>query len=614
MVLMLELTRVFVSYLVFVVDQSKRVEISLIVLAVFISPILAWLIRRLFGLSRMTHGSAIVLAALAILLQFIETPETRIVIGGLGIVCWGWITVGMLCARRTAIVAGLGLGLALDVLVRINFQLIDLPWMPDVPSLIATVVLAAGLVFAVATMGTVAVSAQSGFRAALPLLAIGPGIAMFHLMAGNIALAEVWTDYSVPNAAAQYSFAFLAAMLLIWTRFSRMGPDSEEDRPKPRYFVIDMVLGSLGLVLFWGGFGLEEVGLFIVTITSVSLLSIALLPSEPEQKTGASVLPVAVFLAASMVIQFVLLFLYYTATGSTIMVAAAWLILLAGAGLNTYRLSRVEPIFEWLSSKQMRLPYAALLLVIIGTSVVQAFLWSEEDAETPTGNDITVMTYNIQSGFSLDNYWDLEATAQTIEAEDPDILILQEVSRGWLVTTYNDQMLWLSKRLELPFVWGPASNDDLWGNAILSKWPVTNEQVFKYASTQNLDRSLVAAEIATPGRPVWVIGTHLDNPEDAAAVRFEQVDQLLEFWGDRSSTIIAGDFNADPSDPVIAELHNAGLIDTGADFDPSIATSYTGFRIDYIFVTPDLTVLDAFVPDSDASDHRPVVAVLSLQE
>jgi endonuclease/exonuclease/phosphatase family metal-dependent hydrolase len=34
------------------------------------------------------------------------------------------------------------------------------------------------------------------------------------------------------------------------------------------------------------------------------------------------------------------------------------------------------------------------------------------------------MTYNIQSGFALDRTWNLEETARTIQAEDPDIVVL----------------------------------------------------------------------------------------------------------------------------------------------------------------------------------------------
>jgi endonuclease/exonuclease/phosphatase family metal-dependent hydrolase len=126
----------------------------------------------------------------------------------------------------------------------------------------------------------------------------------------------------------------------------------------------------------------------------------------------------------------------------------------------------------------------------------------------PSANPmVRVMTWNIQSGFSIDNYWDLERQARVIKGQEPDVVILQEVSRGWLVTSYADELLWLSRRLDMPYVWGPASDDDLWGNAILSRAPLSDVSVLKYRSTENLKRSAVRAKLATDAGEVWIVAT-----------------------------------------------------------------------------------------------------------
>jgi endonuclease/exonuclease/phosphatase family metal-dependent hydrolase len=223
------------------------------------------------------------------------------------------------------------------------------------------------------------------------------------------------------------------------------------------------------------------------------------------------------------------------------------------------------------------------------------------------------MTYNIQSGFSKDNRWDLEATARVIEQADPDIVFLQEVSRGWLVTTGNDQLHWLSERLGMPYAWGPASSDDLWGNAILSRYRLAGERVVKYDMTHNLKRSaLVVGVELGDGRMLELIGTHLDNPGEAGRARIGQVERLVGLLSAERPTIVAGDFNAAPDDLLIVELADVGLIDSAPLAGADEPTSEDGRRIDYIFVTAQFEVLEGQVIDTDASDHRPLVVNLAL--
>lgn len=80
------------------------------------------------------------------------------------------------------------------------------------------------------------------------------------------------------------------------------------------------------------------------------------------------------------------------------------------------------------------------------------------------------MTYNLHNGFNTDGNLDMEALARVIEENHPDIVALQEISKGWLITGRLDMLTWLSQRLSMPYVSGPTA-DPLWGNAILSPIP-----------------------------------------------------------------------------------------------------------------------------------------------
>jgi endonuclease/exonuclease/phosphatase family metal-dependent hydrolase len=181
------------------------------------------------------------------------------------------------------------------------------------------------------------------------------------------------------------------------------------------------------------------------------------------------------------------------------------------------------------------------------------------------------------------------------------------------VTTGNDQLRWLSERLDMPYAWGPASTDDLWGNAILSRFPIASQRVVKFDSTDNLRRSALVVGIELgDGRILDLIGTHLDNPGEAGRARAEQMAQLVELIDTGRPTIVAGDFNAPPDDPLIVDLADVGLIDSAPPAGADEPTSEDGRRIDYIFVTDEFEVLDGQVIDTDASDHRPLVVNLAL--
>jgi endonuclease/exonuclease/phosphatase family metal-dependent hydrolase len=225
-------------------------------------------------------------------------------------------------------------------------------------------------------------------------------------------------------------------------------------------------------------------------------------------------------------------------------------------------------------------------------------------------DEFTVVSYNVQNGFSRDNEWDLDATAQTIESLEPDVVLLQETGRGWFAMGWADQAWWLSQRLDMTLAFGPASRDDLWGNAILSRTPLFDVDIRKFSSTENLNRSVVSATVPVEGGELWVASTHLDNPGDAEEVRMDQTVQLLEHWNGAEPAVLGGDFNATPDTDVIAAITAAGFVDTSAAADNEETTSENGRKIDYIFITPDLETISVSIPDIWTSDHRPIAATV----
>ena len=120
------------------------------------------------------------------------------------------------------------------------------------------------------------------------------------------------------------------------------------------------------------------------------------------------------------------------------------------------------------------------------------------------------MSYNLHQGFDTSGRLDMEALAQVIESESPDIIAFQEISRGWAIDGSFDMLPWLSQRLDMTYVWGPTA-DSVWGNAILSRFPILESTTYPMPNNDQLllKRGFTEALIDIGnGERIAVIGTH----------------------------------------------------------------------------------------------------------
>jgi len=112
-----------------------------------------------------------------------------------------------------------------------------------------------------------------------------------------------------------------------------------------------------------------------------------------------------------------------------------------------------------------------------------------------------------------------------------------------------------------------------------------------------------------------VIVTHLHQVEADTHIRAAQIPVILDFWDHQEQTVIMGDFNAEPSAGEIGLIYDSGLLDAwleagqgqGYTFDANDPYQ----RIDYIWVSPDLGVIEIKVVQTLASDHIPVLTTIS---
>ncbi|MDE3113669.1 MAG: endonuclease/exonuclease/phosphatase family protein [Chloroflexota bacterium] len=262
-----------------------------------------------------------------------------------------------------------------------------------------------------------------------------------------------------------------------------------------------------------------------------------------------------------------------------------------------------------------RFGVAGIALVgLLGIVVpVVALLTPPTASRSEARSTFRLMTYNLHQGFDVGDLPSVQRLGDVIAAEDPDVVVLEEVVRGWMIDDQHDVLTVLSERLGMPYVFGPQIGD-LYGDAILSRLPMTDVKVIHFAREPQLKHQPRGAILLTVGG-VRLIGTHLDEFDPATDVRQRQVGSILAAWGGARPAIVAGDLNARPGAAELQLLADAGFRDLakddGAD-QPTIPSDKPTDRIDYVWGIG-VVGSEAHTVATTASDHRPVVINISVR-
>ena len=225
---------------------------------------------------------------------------------------------------------------------------------------------------------------------------------------------------------------------------------------------------------------------------------------------------------------------------------------------------------------------------------------------------LRVLSYNIRSLRD-----DAEAVAAVIRSCEPDVVCIQEAPRF---------LRWRSKCAALARTSGlfvVAGGRPAGAMLLLARLGVdvhaTRELLL--SRTPGLhQRGLAIAEVEVGGQRWAVASMHLGLRADE---RQRHADEVLEaLVGYDVPVVVAGDVNERPGEPawtMLTEQYLDSWVAAGGDESGAGGTYRSDApyeRIDGIFADRTLSVLSCVVPDlpevATASDHRPVLAVLSL--
>ena len=618
----LQIFRVFLPTSIWYLGQYLPAEsLALVVLGIFALPALMPLVRMVFGfrgsLALAAGGIAVVRAAL----QFAGTAWLQLALAAVGIVLWGGFLPLWLHARRNRptpeavplLAPALGLAFLLDTASRTMLWSYDLIyrhtlWAELLVGGLAVLLLAL-VWFEIEATPARQTPDEPPLSRTLAVVGLGPffylTLATLHNPAA-LAAATGWGDL----AAGLLSNGLVIAGSLVGILTATGWPGR---RPAVLALLNALVLSGM-LALLALGIG---PGWLWATVAALNLwaalgwLLWGTARAEPLQ-SGMWRTSLAVILA--LVSLLVLVF-------AVMQLKQVWAPVFGGAltGLASAWVAR----YRTGMARERLAPSATPWAIGAAVALVGVLVWSAAERNEPQSAPanprapLRVMTYNIHQGIDEKMRLNLEAIAETIRQAHPDVVALNEVNRGRSSNGFVDVLPYLSHKLGMPYVFGANSRDGQYGNALLSRYPVQAWSNHHYRINTTERRGVLEVSVQVgPGEPVHFFVTHLDQIGGPQNARQEQASEALDLWRGQTRSVLLGDLNAEPYKPELANIYQAGWVDTlqatgkGQVFTFWDPNPQAGRRIDYIFVTPDISIESTQVLESRASDHLPVVAVL----
>jgi endonuclease/exonuclease/phosphatase family metal-dependent hydrolase len=246
-------------------------------------------------------------------------------------------------------------------------------------------------------------------------------------------------------------------------------------------------------------------------------------------------------------------------------------------------------------------------------------------------DDLKIVTWNIERGLAYDSILDV------LRGLDADVVLLQEVDRSCRRTDYRDVSRDLAEALQMNWVAagefqeiGEARGRDsaITGQAILSKFPIDNAKVLRFASQDRLRWSInpiqprrggrIALKAETAGMLIY--DTHIESGANETLQRRQVEEIIADQSGNQARqrpVLIGGDFNNGPilRSAMFGHLNAAAFADALGELGGRGPTSFgQEHPIDWIFVKNVRPIGGRVVgmKGPPASDHFPVAAVLDF--
>lgn len=298
-----------------------------------------------------------------------------------------------------------------------------------------------------------------------------------------------------------------------------------------------------------------------------------------------------------------------------------------------------------------------LSMIVAALTLFGALLPAAAIAQVPdpqaTPRELRVMTYNIKHGQTNatciqppripgqppfpDCNLDLQASINVIRSHNPDIIGLQEIDRFWARSGGVDEPAVIAAALGMAHYCYAANLNHQpdthanvphqYGTVIISRFPILDcSNTLLRRTGNNEQRGLTRALINVRGVPLQFYNTHLHTTAVDRLMQTADIAGVIDA-APEGPKVLMGDFNALPTTTEMVPIFSR-FLDAWTEAGVPTATNPNGFtsparltgnptrRIDYIFVSPQVEVAQAYVPIDQhtnlAADHYPVVADIAL--
>jgi endonuclease/exonuclease/phosphatase family metal-dependent hydrolase len=253
-------------------------------------------------------------------------------------------------------------------------------------------------------------------------------------------------------------------------------------------------------------------------------------------------------------------------------------------------------------------PIAALVAIGLVTLIVLAAAWPPAENTKSSDGALTAVTFTIRYGY--DNAWHyrLDEIATAIERVNADIVTLQEADTGRLTSYGTDTVLYLARRLRMNVVYWPTV-EHLTGIAILHRLPTAGYDSQLLTSIKE-QTGVLHVHLQPGGRDLDVYGTWLGIRGENT---LRQVNEIVQFIGDKRPTILGGAFFAMQDSPIYTAVNDAGFdfVALGLGLPPPPDAIDPAHHVDYVW-TRGLKPLRGWTPGGPAMNHAMVAVQFEL--
>jgi endonuclease/exonuclease/phosphatase (EEP) superfamily protein YafD len=218
----------------------------------------------------------------------------------------------------------------------------------------------------------------------------------------------------------------------------------------------------------------------------------------------------------------------------------------------------------------------------------------------------------VSRGLSLNVYFhnrDYERTLEMIRREDPDFVLLLEVTPDWAEAM---------RALETTYPHGHVEpRKDSGGMALFSRVPIEDLEVRRLGE---YGPSTIVARLTLPSGELTLVAGHTSSPKTPQNfdTRNTELMELGRLASSRAGAVmLLGDMNCTSWSPYFQDmLTDSGLVDSRRGFGvegswPDVPLPLR-IPIDHCLTTPDVSIKARRIGTGIGSDHRPLVVDFSI--